>query len=153
MSIKSQPLTEPEDSLRCVQNVRSPVPILNHINPVHTLPPCFPKVHFNIIFQLKTLYLPIRLSKQHLYTFLISFIRTTCTAYLKLFDLIILYYLLKSKIYERPRSGMFSSLLPFHPSCGQIFSSALCSQPRSVCVLSLMRETSFHTRADQQEKI
>jgi cellulose synthase/poly-beta-1,6-N-acetylglucosamine synthase-like glycosyltransferase len=51
----------------------------------------------------------------------------------------------KSTSYEAPHYAVFSSLLLFHPSWTQIFSSAPCSQTPSNYVLLLMSEIKFHT--------
>lgn len=40
---------KPEYSLLCLQEPRPPIPILNHINPVNSLPPYVFKIHFIII--------------------------------------------------------------------------------------------------------
>jgi len=78
-SSNSPPFMEPEGSLPC-----SPlVPILSQKNPVHTFPPCFPKVRPNNIF---TSDIPTKI----LYVFLISYIRATCHTNLILLDLIAL---------------------------------------------------------------
>jgi len=60
---------EPEDLLPYLQG--SPVEhILNHMQPVHTFPPFFLKVHFNIIFPSTAgpskLSLPFRISNQNI---------------------------------------------------------------------------------------
>jgi len=39
---------EPEASLQCLQSLPV-VPIQSHMNPIHNLPPCFPKIHSTII--------------------------------------------------------------------------------------------------------
>jgi hypothetical protein len=44
-------------------------------------------------------------------------------------------------------------LLSPDPSSDQLFSSALCSQTPSVCVLFLMSETKFRTRIEPQVKL
>ena len=63
-----------------------PVPILNHLDPVHTPTPYFPKIHLNIILPftpgLPSGLFPTGFHTQTLYTPLLSPIRATFPAHL-----------------------------------------------------------------------
>jgi hypothetical protein len=59
----------------------------------------------------------------------------------------------EERSYGAPHYAVFSNLLPFHPSCVQIFCLAPCSQTPSVHVFPLMSETKFHTHTKLQEKL
>jgi hypothetical protein len=54
----------------------------------------------------------------------------------------------KSTSYGASPHVIFSSVLPFHPSLVQIFSSAPCSQIPSVCVPPFMSETKFRSHTN-----
>jgi hypothetical protein len=78
------------DSLRCSQ--QSQVSILRQMNPIHTLKPDFPKIHFNMNYPSPSTsfkrFRPLRgLPIKILCAFLISHMRVTCPAYLIILDL------------------------------------------------------------------
>jgi hypothetical protein len=85
------------------------VRILIQMNSVHTVPPCFPNTHFNIIFPVMPRSSkwshPFRFSNQILYAILISPIRATCPTHLILHDLITLImfipYILTSHVFSK----------------------------------------------------
>jgi hypothetical protein len=60
---------------------------------------------------------------------------------------------MKSTNHEAPFYAIFFTLLSFHPSLAQIFSSAPCSKAPSVYVPPLMSETKFHTQTEPQAKL
>jgi len=67
-------------------------PILSQMNPVHTFPPCFPKIHSNIILPSKLSSsewsLPFKFSIKILYVLLIAPMRATRPAHLARLDFI-----------------------------------------------------------------
>jgi len=123
-----------------VHNGPQLVPILSHMNPFHTLPTHFPKIHPNIILP-STLRssewsLTVRLSDQDIYVFLIFPMRVTCPTNIILLDLI------TQIIFEayQLRSSSLCSLLQ-HPTtsslvCPNIFLITLFS-------LTLILSSSF----------
>jgi len=97
-----------------VHNCPPLVPVLSQMKSVHTFPPQFPKIHFNITF----ISVP-RLSRfptRILYAFIISTMRATCPANLIRLDLI--------------------TLIRFAEAC-RLWNSSLCSllQPHSLLSL------------------
>jgi hypothetical protein len=65
------------------------VPIISHINPIHTIPSYLSKIHFNTV-HLPTTCFPSGLFPSDVPTNIPSPIRATCPAHLILFDLSIL---------------------------------------------------------------
>jgi hypothetical protein len=87
-----------------VHNSPPRIPVLSQITPIHTLPPHFPNMHFNIILpptpRSSEWFLPFRLFNQHFfYKFILSSMLTICPANLMLFYLIAIRYLVKSTNY------------------------------------------------------
>jgi hypothetical protein len=122
-STTSQHFTNFEGLLR-VHKSPPLVPILRHMNPVHTTPLYFSKmIIFNIIL------LPASRSHQWPLSFRffppnpcmhsISRMRATCPAHFILLAFItLIIYVAKGPSYEAPYYAVFSSLLLFHP-CSQ----------------------------------
>jgi hypothetical protein len=90
------------------------VPILTHINPLHTFPPHFRKTHPNITFHLSlglpSGLLPSDYPIKTLYTFLISPMRATCPVQLTLLDFITL--TIFGEAYKLWNSSLCSLLQP-----------------------------------------
>jgi hypothetical protein len=116
------------------------------MNPVHTLPYCFFKIHCNTLSSTsdssKQLF-PSGFSTKTLCAFLISPIPVTCPSYLIL-NLITQIMLLRNTSYEAPHYAVLSNLLLFHPSWLKIFSSAPCSQTSCVCSSLNVRDQVSH---------
>jgi hypothetical protein len=66
------------------------VPILSHINPIHTIPSYFSKIHNSIVLHLRLGLPPCGFPTNVLYAFLLSRIRAACPAHLILLYFIIL---------------------------------------------------------------
>jgi hypothetical protein len=90
------------------------VPILSQMNPLHTFPSSFWKIHSNIVFTSTPRSwewsLPFRCSDQNLNVFPISAMYATCPAHLILLDLITL--MTFSKTYKLWSSSLCSVLQP-----------------------------------------
>jgi hypothetical protein len=115
---------------------------LSHMNPFNTLPSYFLKIHFNIILPSTpvssewSLYL--RLSNRNFLPIYFLPIRAICPAHFSLLDLaIVVSYLVKTN-YEVLRGAVFSTLLSLHSCQVEMFSSALCSETSSICILLFM---------------
>jgi len=119
------------------------VSILRQMNPVHTFPPYFPKVHSNIMFPCTSRSsersLSFRFSDQN---FVMHF---SSPLYVLHAPFIPQWYLVRCTSYEAPHYAVFSSLPPLPPSEVQMFSSAPCSQTPPICVPSLLWQAKFHT--------
>jgi hypothetical protein len=142
--------------VQCSVNKSLPlVPILSHINAIHTIPPSLPLIHFIIV------HLPMSWSSQWSLSFWISYhypIHSSSPPFVLHAPPISSFltssfwlYLQKSASYEAPRYAVFSNLLSLHPSSVQMISTP-CSQTHSVYVLPLMSETKFDTHIEVQEK-
>jgi hypothetical protein len=119
------------------------VPILNQVNPAHTIPSCFSKIRFNIILlSVSGGRFPSDFSTRTLHEFLsLLQIRSTCSIHLILVDLIVIKIFARSTNYGA--HAVFSSLLLFHPSSVQIFCSAHICQIHSVCVFAFNQRPRF----------
>jgi hypothetical protein len=107
----------PEASLPCSQDPTTG-PFPSQMNPVHTLPSYFPKIHSNIIFpsapRSSKWSLPFRFPTKTLYAYLICTIRATCPAHLILLDVITL--IIFGEAYKLCGFSHFSSLPPLLPT-------------------------------------
>jgi hypothetical protein len=111
---------------------------MNHSNPILPSMPWSCKWPFSFGFPTKTLYILPPLP-----------MRATCPAHLILLDLICL----TISGYEYKLCATFSILPLHHTTEVQIFPSAPCSQPPSVCALPLMSQTKFHTHTKQLSEL
>jgi hypothetical protein len=110
------------------------VPILRQMNPVHTFPPYFPKIHSNIIFpstpRSSERSLSFRFSDKKLQAFLLPPPRATWPSYLILLDLITL--IITDEAHKLWCSSLCRHHLlpppPIPPFQVHTFSSAACSQ-------------------------
>jgi len=75
-----------------------------------------------------------------LYAFLISPTHAKCPAPITLLRMIALIMFCESTSHEAPPYAVFSSLPPFSPFKGQVFSSAPCSQTPLICVHRILQE-------------
>jgi hypothetical protein len=125
------------------------VPILSHINPVHTTSFYFSKIHFIIILwpmSRSSWSLSFWISHQNLVRiFILSHAcYVPCPSPSLAWSF---WYLAKSIIYEASH---------FAISPASFFSPDIlspCSQISSICVFPLMSETNFHTHIKQQAKL
>jgi len=88
-----------------------------YLEPLHTFPTCFCKVHSNILWPRSSeLFFPISYSHQN--SVCISHLSHVCymTIYLIPLDLITIKYLVKCTVYDVPRYAGLSNFLPASPS-------------------------------------
>jgi hypothetical protein len=94
------------------------VPVLSQMHPVHTLPPCFLKIHSNFSFpstpMSSKLSLPFRFQTKMLYTYLISLSRATWPTHLTLLDFIAL--IIFDEAYKLQSFSLCSLVQPPAPS-------------------------------------
>jgi hypothetical protein len=139
---------------RRVHNSPPSIAILSKINPVHISPSHFLNIHFNIIlpstrtsssgdsscFPTKT---PC--------AFLVFSVRATCLTRLFVHDLIRL--VIFGEEYESWSYWLCSFLQSFDTSAISTETSSPASHSGTVCVLSVMLQTEFHTRAMQKTEL
>jgi len=93
-------------------------PVLSQMHPIHTFPPCFPKIHSNIIFpsihRPSMWYLPL-IFWSEVYEFLILPMHATCPAHITLLDLFTLIICGAVNKLWSSQYVVFSSLLPLLP--------------------------------------
>jgi hypothetical protein len=140
-----------------IHKTSSCVPILGQTNPVHSTPNYFSTIHLIIIHPLTSWSsqrsLSLWLSHQWPKHIRALQIRAMFPAHYIFNDFIIL-IIFRDKYKLRMYSCAVFSNLPSPRSCSvQIPCSTPCSQTLSVCPVSLMSETKFHTSTEPQSEL
>jgi hypothetical protein len=70
-----------------VHKIPPPAPVLSHMNPVHTLSPCFRNIHLNLILSSgptssKWYFISLGFPTKNVHAFLISVVPAACHAHL-----------------------------------------------------------------------